>query len=183
MSTEPVDTSDERLAAIQEKLLLFFAARVIDRTVRADLVGRVNVRVLERLRGTAQVDDVERFAFGVARNVLQEYWRERKRRDKREATLASTAQNIGRELTASIETTKFGRKAMLRALTECLASLGEKDRDLAERCYGEGKSKDTREALARELSLTRNALDARISRVRSRLEACVRNKLGLPQPD
>ena len=123
MSTEPTDTSDERLAAVQGKLLLFFAARVIDRTVRADLVGRVSVRVLERLRGTAQVDDVERFAFGVARNVLQEYWRERKRRDRR-------FRRTGHIRVARDDTRVHGRQ---RAL---VAGLAIADHDLECACLG-----------------------------------------------
>jgi hypothetical protein len=57
-------------------------------------------------------------------------------------------------------------------------SLEESERLLAERCYGEGKSKDNREQLAAELNLTRNALDARISRLRGKLEQCVRQKLS-----
>lgn len=158
----------------------FFAARITDRSTREELRALVNVRLVERIRGTQGIEDLERFAFGVARNVLHEYWREKQRREAAEATLSSTAENLGQELSTTLETAPGSRKALLRALQECLADLSEADRLIADRCYGDGRSKDNREVLAKELSLTRNALDARISRIRSRMEACVRQRLQLP---
>ena len=172
--------NDRTLADLQPRLLNFFASRVPDRTTREELVARVNLRLVERLHGARGIDDLERFAFGVANNVLNEFWREKQRRQLTEATLSSTAENLGRELTASLETLPGSRKALLRALEECLGQLNEADRDLAIRCYGEGKSKDNREQLARELSLTRNTLDARIARIRSRVATCVERKLETP---
>lgn len=170
--------TEHLIAQLQPRLLRYFAARVTDKSARQDLVGRVNERLLQRLSDGAPIDDVERFAFGVSRNVLQEYWREQKRRRTDEATLTSTVENLGNQLSTTIETGPHTRKALLRALHECVESLEESERLLAERCYGEGKSKDNREQLAAELNLTRNALDARISRLRGKLEQCVRQKLS-----
>ena len=62
-----------------------------------------------------------------------------------------------------------------------MSELPPQDRELAERCYGEGKSKDNRAQLAADLGLTRNTVDVRISRMRAKLEACVRARLNARQ--
>jgi RNA polymerase sigma factor (sigma-70 family) len=174
--TESAETNRE-LAELQPALTRFFAARIADRTIREDLIGRVNLRVVERLRGQHEIEGVVPFGLGVARNVLHEHWREQKRRRTSEASLNSAVQNLGAELSTTIETGPHTRKALLAALHECVSGLSESDRVIAERCYGDGKSKNNREHLAVELGVTRNALDARISRLRIRLEACVKKKL------
>lgn len=155
----------------------FFAARVTDAFRRGDLVGQVNERLVTKLNEGAAIDDLERFAFGVARNVLQEHWRERKRSVEREATLSSTAENLGKELSGTIDTGPQTRNALLAALKECLVALPDSDRSIAEKCYAGASSKENRAALAAELGISRNALDVRISRIRARLEQCVRSKL------
>jgi DNA-directed RNA polymerase specialized sigma24 family protein len=173
------------LEALQPRLQRFFAARSVDASVRDELVSRVNERITRRSSaevGTPieRIEDLERFAFGVARLVLMEYFREAKRTRRREATLSPTVENLGRELTSTIESGVVSRGSLLRALTDCLAELPEAERAIADRCYGDGKSKDVRAALSIELGVSRNALDARISRIRARLEACVRLRLRLP---
>lgn len=166
------------LAGLQERLAAYFAGRVTDPVVRQDLVSRVNERVLKRSRDGTVIDDVERFAFGVARHVLQEHWREVKRRQAVEVTLSATVENRPKTAVTATSTSSSPRAALLHALRECIEELPDTDRLIARRCYGEGKSKDLRAAIAEELQLSRNALDARLSRIRARLEACVRARLG-----
>lgn len=169
---------ERALGEVQPALVRFFAAHgVTDRHIRDDLVGRVNVRVVERLVSRSDIDDVSKFAMGVSKHVLQEHWRELKRHRIAEATLTSTIENLGKELSTAIDTGPHTREALLSALRECIVALSEEDRAIAERCYGEGKSKDNREQLATELGISRNALDARVSRLRARLEICVRQRL------
>lgn len=170
---------EHALGEVQPALVRFFAAHgVTDRHARDDLVSRVNLRVVERLVSRSDVDDVRKFAMGVSKNVLQEHWRELKRSRIAEATLTSTVENLGKELSTTIDTGPHTRQSLLGALRECLVSLSEEDRAIAERCYGEGRSKDNREQLASTLGISRNALDARISRLRTRLELCVRQRLA-----
>lgn len=176
-------TDDPRVVALdglQSRLERFFAARVADSSVRADLVGRTNERILRKLREGQDIADIERFSFGVARHVLQEHWREQKKQRTAEVTLSPTIENLGRELSTTIDTGLHSRRSLLRALGECLEALSDSDRMIAERCYGEGTSKEIRAQLAEELAITRNTLDARISRIRTRLEQCVRNRLSMP---
>ncbi|MGQ0639369.1 MAG: sigma-70 family RNA polymerase sigma factor [Gemmatimonadaceae bacterium] len=166
------------LEALQPRLVRFFAARLTDAHLRDDLVGRVNERVLRRAAEGAPIEDVERFAFGVAKHVLQEHWREASRNRSSEVTLTETVENIARTLTSTTAVTgAFSRSAALEALKHCLVELPDVDQTIAVRCYGDGKSKDNRAALSEELAMTRNALDVRISRIRARLEECVKNRL------
>ena len=168
----------ESLQRLQPRLARFFAARVPDSFVRDDLIGRVNERILTRPESHTRIEDLERFVFGVAKNVLQEHWRESKRRVQTEATLSETAENLVRSVTATVDASGVHtRRAMLAALKGCLEQLPESDRALAHRCYGEERSKDARAALAAEFGISRNTLDARTSRLRAKLESCVRKKL------
>lgn len=166
------------LAGLQDRLASYFAGRVDDPVVRQDLVSRVNERVLKRSRDGTVIEDVERFAFGVARHVLQEHWREVKRRQAVEVTLSATVENRPKTAATATNTNSNPRAALLQALRACIEELPDTDRMIARRCYGEGKSKDLRAAIAEELQLSRNALDARLSRIRARLEGCVRARLA-----
>jgi len=169
----------EALERIQARLTRFFAARVTDAFVRDDLIGRVNERILSRSDTQTTIEDLERFVFGVAKNVLLEHWRESQRRLQTEATLASTAENLVGSVTATVDASGMHtRGTMLAALHSCLEQLPAADRVLAQRCYGEERSKDARAALAAEMGIARNTLDARLSRLRAKLEHCVRRKIS-----
>jgi RNA polymerase sigma factor (sigma-70 family) len=167
----------ESLQAVQPRLVRFFAARVTDTFVRDDLIGRVNERVLRLASEGAPIQDVERFVFGVAKHVLQEHWRSVKQRRESEVTLSATVENLGRSITSTSVTGAFSRTATLAALRDCLLQLPDSDQRIAERCYGDGKSKDNRAALSAELGITRNNLDVRLTRMRAKLEECVKSKL------
>ena len=158
--------------------MAYVAGRVGDAAARQDLVSRVNERILKRSRDGTVIEDVERFAFGVARHVLQEHWREEKRRQAFEVTLSATIENRPRIAATATTTSASPRGALLQTLHECIEELPDTDRMIARRCYGEGKSKDLRAAIAEETQLSRNALDARLSRIRAKLEACVRARLA-----
>lgn len=164
---------DETLfLAIRGKLRAFFASRRVDAVIADELISEVFDRVLRNKSRGVPIVDLERFCVGVASNVLREHWRHVGRQQDFETTLTEAFANPSRESTAT------GRGAVLSALRACVEELTVADRDLAMRCYGDGKSKDIRAVLAAELGLSRNALDARVSRIRKRLEACVGRKLG-----
>ncbi len=170
-------SDSEILVALQQRLKVFFGSRVQDGSIELDLVGKVNERVLRGINNGDKILDVERYTFGVARHVLQEYWREVKRRRAIEETLADTFEERSPTVTRTTDTSVSSRKFMLSALSSCIDQLPEEDREMARRCYGSGTSKENRAALAQETGLSRNSLDARISRIRVKLEACVRLRL------
>jgi len=174
------DDQQATIAGLQDRLTSYFAGRVNDPVVQQELVGRVNERVLKRSHDGTVIEDVERFAFGVARHVLQEHWREEKRRHAFEVTLSETIENLPRVAATVTGTSGSSRALLLGALNQCIEELPETDRMIARRCYAEGKSKDLRAAIAEEMGLSRNALDARLSRIRAKLESCVRARLEPP---
>jgi DNA-directed RNA polymerase specialized sigma24 family protein len=116
-------------------------------------------RLARRLSEGVAIDGgIARYAFGIARLLLHEQSRARRNRDAalREFPIDSGA-------TEGAET--------LRLLLECLDELPPNARDLIERYYG-----GERDALARSLGISLNALRNRALRVREVLYECVCRK-------
>lgn len=65
---------DQTLAALAKAVLRLFRNKVANPFDAEDLTQKVVERLLSR-SSTEPVANLERFAFGVARNVLYEYWR------------------------------------------------------------------------------------------------------------
>ena len=165
------------LVSLQPKLLWFISSRVDDVAAQNDILGQVNERALSRF-DDGDIARVEQFVFGIARHVMHEYWRELKRRRAAETNLGETAQNYAVPRDPTTISGIGSRAWLLRALYDCIAQLAPQDQHVLRRSYGTGKSKDNRAVLAQELGISRNALDARISRLRSRLDQCVQARLS-----
>jgi RNA polymerase sigma factor (sigma-70 family) len=176
-SFEAKEEFAQQLVSLQPGLLWYIASRVDDVAAQDDLLGRVNERALRRFED-GDIQRVEQFVFGIARHVMHEHWRELKRRRTTEAPLTDTAANYAVPRDPTTITGIKSRAWLLRALHGCLEQLPPADQHVARASYGPGKSKDHRAALASELGISRNTLDARISRIRARLEQCVEAKLS-----
>jgi DNA-directed RNA polymerase specialized sigma24 family protein len=126
-------------------------------------------RLASRLNEGAQVDDVRRFAHGIARLVLLEHWR---RPDARRASLEEVGAGRVPEEPAD--------DALHHCLNRCLHELASDGRDLILRYYvAEGRNRiDNRKHLAETLRVSESALRNRAQRLRGRLEGCVTRCLG-----
>jgi RNA polymerase sigma factor (sigma-70 family) len=173
----PKEEFAQQLVSLQPRLLWFIASRVDDDATQEDLLSRVNERALNRF-DAGDIQRVEQFVFGIARNVLHEHWREIKRRRAVEVRLTETAENYAPPRDATTITGIKSRTWLLRSLQQCLEQLPAADQSLARDAYRIGKSKENRSALAEKLGITRNTLDARLSRIRRRLDLCVQAKLA-----
>src|SRR5262245_4527947 len=125
-------------------------------------------RLVKKLEQGVAVIDVEGFALGIARLVLQEAFRA----DARRTSLEAEAQ-------AALHADSAERQRMARYLDSCLENLPGGGRDLVLRYYAAGSRRakiQSRDRLARELRLSDNALRSRVQRLRDRLEDCVRLK-------
>ncbi len=111
-------------------------------------------RLARKVAEGVPIPRIDRFAFGIARFLVQEDTRER------HARLAAL-----RELPAHVRTRST---RALAALEHCLAVLPEPSRRLIERYYAEDRA-----GLARELGITLNALRNRAMRIREDLCDCV----------
>jgi DNA-directed RNA polymerase specialized sigma24 family protein len=164
-----LDSDPERAAtafeSLRETLIKFFdwkGARFPD-----ECTDDVLDRLARKLDEDVPVDDVRRFALGIARLVLLEHTRDpasrhdefEERRHGQHAERAASAEH-----------------PLHRCLDRCLDALPGQGRALILGYYtDERRAKiDHRVRLAAELGLSANALRSRAQRLRDRLERCVR---------
>jgi DNA-directed RNA polymerase specialized sigma24 family protein len=131
-------------------------------------------RLARRLDEGVVIEDLGRFARGIARLVLLEHWR---RPDARRASLDEAAEGGVAPDEAADEAAD---EALLECLGGCLDELPSEGRDLILEYYAaEGRRRiDTRKRLARTLGLSESALRNRAQRLRDRLESCLTRCLG-----
>ena len=113
-------------------------------------------RLARKVMEGAVIPYVDRFALGIARLVIQE--EERKRRNR---------QAVLREFQANAKANGSDQRG-LASIEPCLAALPPDRRELIERYYGEDRN-----ALARELGISLNALRNRALRIREELFDCM----------
>jgi DNA-directed RNA polymerase specialized sigma24 family protein len=114
-------------------------------------------RLARKLTEGVSIPHLDRYAFGIARFLVQEDLRAR--RGRQAALREFPSQNPGRSA------------SMVAALEECLAGVPDANRLLIERYYAEDRG-----TLARELGISVNALRNRAMRIREELFQCVLRK-------
>ena len=123
-------------------------------------------RLAVRLAEGVVVEDVARFAHGIARMVLREHWR---RPDGRGVPVAAPTS------TAPMAEDDPDVGARADCLDRCLGELSAESRALILEYYaGEGRARiDARKRMARELGVSESALRSRLQRVRDEVERCI----------
>jgi DNA-directed RNA polymerase specialized sigma24 family protein len=129
-------------------------------------------RLAARLEEGVVVEDVPRFARGIARLVLLEHWR---RLDARAVPLDDAA--LSRPVADAPDD-----EALHGCLERCLGELPQDARDLILQYYvAEGRPRiDRRKRLAEALRVSESALRNRAQRLRDRLETCLTRCLAAP---
>ena len=129
-------------------------------------------RLAKRLEEGVAVEDVPRFARGVARLVLLEHWR---RLDARRVSLQEVQ-------SPALAAPDVRTEALSECLDRCLGELPAASRELVLEYYAaDGRDRmDSRKRIARKLGVTESALRNRAQRVRDRLERCIILCMGLP---
>jgi DNA-directed RNA polymerase specialized sigma24 family protein len=150
------DLAGKQYEALRRKLLDLFSW---ERCAAPDeLADEAINRLARKVREGVSIPHLDRYAFGIARLIVQEQARDRRKRE--------TALREWRAVGGS------GRDpATLAAIEQCLAALPVESRKLIERYYAEDRG-----ALARELGISVNALRNRALRIRDQLFACVSKK-------
>ncbi len=130
-------------------------------------------RLAARLDEGVRVEDLSRFARGIARLVLLEHWRGAEAR-------AVPLRDLGSAHPVAAETREDD--ALPDCLDRCLGELAPAGRDLILEYYGaEGRSRiDRRKAMAQARGVSESALRNRAQRLRDRLEVCVTRCLASP---
>lgn len=158
--------------ALRQRLVSFFAWR--GARAPEECADECFDRLASRLEQGALIQDVPRFALGIARLVLLERWRR---------------PDVGAPLGAEVELERLpappspDQELLHDCLEGCLARLPDESRDLILRYYvGQGRTRiDRRRGLARELAVSESALRNRAQRVRDQLERCITACLSRPR--
>lgn len=148
-------SASDRYEALRRRLIDVFAWEGGE--TPEDLADETLDRLARRLSEGVSVEgpQVERYAFGIARLLLLESARARR-----------TRESAARELVA--REPPDDSPDMLDVLGKCLEALPEVSRGLIQRYYA-----GEREALARSLGISMNALRNRALRIRQQLHDCV----------
>ena len=170
------ERAGQRYEEIRQALITFFECRGSTRPEdHADeTINRVARKLIE---GTAiHSENPAGYFYGVARNLLKEYW------DSSERSVAALDDGLSGRVCAEDgpdiadgDSERLRGERQLECLEDCLGALAHADRDLIGRYYvGEAGIKiQNRKSLAGELRIPLNALRIRALRIREKLEACV----------
>src|SRR5687767_5350475 len=160
------DRAGERYELVRRKLVKFFECRAS--ATSEDDADETISRVARRIEEGEAIGNLSAYFYGVARLVLLEGGRERRRE-----SVAATALSEAREVEAG------NSEERLHCLERCLDTLPAPSRELIVTYYrGEGSYRiRQRHQLAVELGIPLNALRIRVHRLRARLEECVKGCL------
>ncbi len=120
-----------------------------------NLADEVLNRLARKVMEGAEIPHLDRFAFGIARIVIQEHKRAQKNQEKAVRELQGTVQP-GHDWTT------------MDSMQRCLQRLPSDRRELIERYYTEDRA-----TLARRLGISVNALRNRAMRIRDELFRCI----------
>jgi DNA-directed RNA polymerase specialized sigma24 family protein len=148
------EAASHKYEALRRKLIDLFAWERSESP--EDLADETLNRLARRVSEGADIPNLDRYAYGIARLLLQE-----------EARAQRTRASAFRELNFVAGPTPD--PAILDRLRRCLAALPAPSRELLERYYA-----GDREQLARDQGISLNALRNRVHRLRRQLFNCVR---------
>ena len=148
-------------------LTLFIEHRT-GRSADSDDLARQTLDIVAvKLAQGEEIQNIQAYSFGVARNVLTAY----RRKAVHESMHEYLASTIRDDRQANRETVTKEVEELCRQ--KCLQALPIDQRDLIVRYYRNGlHSKQYRDQLARELNITVEALCNRISRIKKKLGEC-----------
>ena len=178
---EGADSDGQKYLEMRRRLVAYFARK--NCSTPDELADETLNRVARRLEEegiTASDTPPAKYCYIVARFVFMEYLR---RAQKEPALLDDVRhQPSGNNFAASeAAAEKEIKEKMLNCLEQCTSKLEALNRRIIMRYYtGKERVKiENRRALAEELGITINALSIRACRIRDKLEACVKECVGV----
>lgn len=175
-----LDTDQERAAEkylrIREKLCIFFEHRGC--LFPEDLTDKTLDRVARKLASgeVIQVSEPASYCYGIAHNILKEYWREPFRSSvslDSNPSASDSYRAIANKSVAFIDDKE--QEFNLRHLDFCLSKLSPEDRELI-LAYYEGDHRDrinNRQQLSSKLGIPPGTLRIRALRIREQLHECM----------
>lgn len=160
---------------LRSKLITFFESHgCCSPEDHADIsITRAAMKITE---GVEISTTVRAFIFGVAKNVLHEYWRQAEKLKTLIVPLTTDYHSgQGPEQINEAEDERTIYEQELECLEGCIEKLSENNRELIIGYYqGDTSNKiKNRKAIARQLNLSMNSLRTKALRIRTKLEDCV----------
>jgi RNA polymerase sigma factor (sigma-70 family) len=174
------DRAAEKYEAIRESLIIFFEHR---RSYSPeDLADETINRVARKLDEGQQIytGNPASYFYGVARNLIKEQWQATAQPSPKDGSLSPGKEiSVGSDDSKQDEVKRQEIELRLECLERCLGKLPKRTQELVIRYYqGESGAKiNNRNQLARELGISRNALNNRVLRIRVKMEDCVQDCL------
>jgi hypothetical protein len=165
-SNEDPDEANRRYLRLHQKLAGYFRLKGMSDPVSDadDALDRAGQKIVEGV----PIPDIERFCMGIARNIVLERSRNKKREESAFLQFLEHSRN---------NTTETVVDRITNLMKPCFEKLGLKDRDLLNSyCKvppGETRAEHRRQ-LAESLESTIAALRIRVTRLRRELEDCVK---------
>jgi DNA-directed RNA polymerase specialized sigma24 family protein len=153
-----------RFKKLNDSLIRFFELKGVSDADKA--ADETIDRVAEKLNQDTRIEDLKKFAFGVARFVYLE-------RLRREQTHLRAVEAF---YLKSSDSNGFGESDPTENFRECFNALYEHERELILRYFADLPANElfeSRQRLAQREEIDLNALRNRISRLRRRLEDCL----------
>jgi DNA-directed RNA polymerase specialized sigma24 family protein len=170
------ERAGEKYETIRWKLVKFFEWSCC---LAAEDLADITLNRVARKLATEAIQDVEAFAWGVAKNIRHEA----QKKDLKTISLQTlpgeaTVSDAGAAIAALHH--KIQKQKELTCLHHCLQRLSAEDRMLflAYR-VDKGHYMENRRNLAKQFGLTSGALRVRIIRIREKLEQCLDRCLGM----
>jgi DNA-directed RNA polymerase specialized sigma24 family protein len=171
------DVAAQKYEDIRRKLMLFFESRgcLIPEESADETFNRVARKLSEGVEVRAA--DPASYCYGIARNVLQEYWDQPSRSRASMEDLTRTGRHA--EHPDQVTEKRLKREKLeleIECLERCIEGLPEGNRTLIIRYYeGDSGAKiRCRRMLAEQLGIPINALRIRALRIREKLEDCLK---------
>jgi DNA-directed RNA polymerase specialized sigma24 family protein len=160
-------TASAEYERMRQRLIRFFSIQ--QARSPEDLADTAFNRIARRIAEGEEIRNAQQYLSGVARMLLLE---DRYKRRQEEHAMRLVA-NAGNDPGADQE--------LPGALEACLETLPVKSRELLERYYSaEGRARiASRQKMAEEMGMDLNALRNRASRLRDRLEECIRRRMDV----
>lgn len=159
------DAAGLQYTRLHEALVRFFETKGIS---EPNLAADETIdRVAEKVNQAAEINDIVKYSFGVARYVALENMR-------KERSAMRVAERILRQTSASHDS-----DGEFEVLRDCFRGLYPKEQRLLMEYYSaelEGGKADFRRKLAEREKVSVNTLRIRVSRLRKRLEDCLYDK-------
>lgn len=167
MFGDDVQSAGEHFEGLRRKLVFYFESRRCDDP--EELAHETLDRLMRRHGEHVEVKDLMRYSYGIARNVLYEYWH------RREAEQNYINDEGHRPQVKEDDEGAVHKERRLECLEECVAGLNAQERALlADYFGGRGRGiQERRREMAEELNISREALTLRVFHLKRRLRKCI----------